>query len=249
MRIVSLAPSNTEILCALGAMDDIVAVTHLCDYPFAIRDKPRIGTWISTDPERLAEFQPDLIITSYFLPEPLRSWSSPGQLLHLAPKTLADVYASILTIGEAIHRPKEAEKLVNRMKLECAVMKKKTIGKKTPKIYMEEWHKPPFVSGNWIPELVAIAGGDEGLIQPGEPSKPIELADLEALDPDVIVCHWYGAGSRINISTVPERPGWHQLRAIREGKLYSIDDSYLNRPGPRLVDALPTLYNFFHELS
>lgn len=241
MRIISLAPSNTEILCALGALDDIVAITHLCNYPFAIRGKPRIGTWISTEPERLAALKPDLIITSYFLPQPLRTWSKPDQLLHLAPKTLADVYESIQAVGKTIGRKKEAANLVSTMKKQLSAIKKKTKGKKKIKAYMEEWHKPPFVSGNWVPELVAIAGGQEELIQLGDPSRPVELSELEKFDPDCIICHWCGAGSRMDTSQVAKRPGWEKLRAVKEGRIYSINDSLLNRPGPRLVEGTQLL--------
>lgn len=260
MRIVSLAPSNTEILCALGAVDDIVAITHLCNFPFAIRNKPRIGTWISTEPQRLEKLNPDLIITSYFLPQPLRTWSRPDQLLHLSPKTLADVYESILTVGKTIGRKKEAAKLVSTMKKQLSGIRKKTKGKKI-KVYMEEWHKPPFVSGNWVPQLVAIAGGTlsvpkpslsaggtEELIQPGEPSRPVELSALIAFDPDVMICHWCGAGSRIDVSSVAKRPGWEQLRVVKEGRVYPINDSLLNRPGPRLVEGVTMLYNIFQKV-
>ncbi len=249
MRIISLAPSNTEILCALGAVDDIVAITHLCNYPFTIREKPRIGTWISTEPERLAEMKPDLIITSYFLPQPLRAWSKPEQLLHLEPKTLADVYASILSVGNAIGRKKEAKKLVSTMKKQLAEIQKKTKRKKKVKIYMEEWHKPPFISGNWVPELVAIVGGKENLIQPGEPSRPVELSELEAFDPDVIICHWCGAGPRIDVSSVAKRPGWEKLRAVKEGNVYPINDSLLNCPGPRLVEGAEKLLTTLQSLE
>lgn len=247
MRIVSLAPSNTEILCALGAVDDIVAITHLCNFPFAIRDKPRIGTWISTEPQRLEQLKPDLIITSYFLPQPLRSWSKPKQLLHLEPKTLSDVYDSILTIGKTIGRKKEAAKLVSTMKKQLLDIQKKTKGKKKIKAYMEEWHKPSFVSGNWVPEIVAIAGGSENLIKPGEPSRTVELSELETFDPDVIICHWCGAGPRIDVSSVAKRPGWEHVRAVKAGHVYSINDSLLNCPGPRLVEGAEKVYNLFHE--
>lgn len=262
MRIISLSPSNTEILCALGAVDDVVAITHLCDYPLSVRSKPRIGTWISTEPQRLAQLKPDLVITSYFLPQPLRSWSKPEQLLHLEPKTLTDVYQSILSVGKAIGRKKEAATLVSTMKKQLSDIQKKTKGKKKIKVYMEEWHKPPFVSGNWVPELVTIAGGTlsvpvlalsaggkEDLIKPGEPSRQIELSELEAFDPDIMMCHWCGAGPRIDVSGVAKRPGWEQLRAVKEGHVYSLNDSLLNRPGPRLVEGAQTLFSILQSLE
>lgn len=239
MRIISLAPSNTEILYALGAGDEIVAVTHLCDYPQAAKEKEKIGTWIYTEAERLRQYNPDFIFTSYFQPESLKHWRGPGKIVHVEPRTLKGVYESIETIGDAIEKRKEAQKLIEKMKNEFKEIQ--AAQKEKKKVYMEEWHTPPMVSGNWVPELVEIAGGIEGLIDKGESSREFYIGELKKFNPDVIICHWCGFGKRSDVERVKKRNIWEKLRAVKEDKIFFIDDSLINRPGPRLTEGARTL--------
>lgn len=236
MRIVSLAPSNTEILYALGLDDQVIACTHFCDWPAQAKGKAKVGGWINTDPDKLRELKPDLILTSYFLPEPLRDWSGPGHVLHLAPKTLEDIFQSILHIGQATGKTPQANVLVDRMRTELESLRRAQSGSPV-RVYLEEWFKPPMVSGNWVPELVAIAGGQQALAKPGHPSTEYSLDHLRAFDPEVMIFHWCGWGERFDSKQVLNRSGWSDFRAIRDQKVFAMDDSLLNRPGPRIVDG------------
>ena|SRR3989338_8524733 len=247
MRIVSLAPSNTEILYALGVEDQVVAVTRFCDWPLEAKNKVQIGGWINTDAERLKELAPDLILTSYFMPEPLREWTGPGKLLHVEPKNLWDVFESIRTIGEAVGAPERAEAIVARMKDGFARLEP-TAPKRAVRVYMEEWMEPPMASGNWVPELVAIAGGEEVLAEVGQASHDFPLAALTVADPDLIVCHWCGWGERTDNKRIVERPGWQDIRAIRDKQVYFVHDSLLNRPGPRLLEGALILQRLFNSV-
>jgi iron complex transport system substrate-binding protein len=238
MKIISLAPSNTEILFSLGLGDSVVAITHFCDWPPEAREKNKIGAWINTEPEKIATFKPDLIFTSYFLPEALRQWRGPGKLVHVAPKTLSDVYKSILKIGEETDRLQKAESIVERMKENFEDIKKAAPSAR-PRLYMEEWFKPPMSSGNWVPEVVEIAGGIPGIAERGVPSGVFAFQKLEQFDPDALIFHWCGFGKpKITKDRLLTREKeWHQLRAFRENKMFSLDDSTINRPGPRLPKA------------
>lgn len=243
MRIISLAPSNTELLFALGLGDQVIAITNLCDYPQATKDKTRIGSWITTDTEKLKELKPDFIFTSYFIPPILRGWKGPSKLIHVEPKTLSDVYKSILIIGKEVKRHKAAENLVKKMQQEFEKIKNDALklwGSGTlqlPRVYMEEWPVPPMASGNWVPELVKIAGGISGIAQKGKPSSEFKLDRLISFDPDVIIFHWCGFGKRFNKELIIKRKGWKELRAVKNNLLFNIDDSLINRPGPRLIQG------------
>ncbi len=238
MRLVSLAPSNTEILYALGLGDHVVARTAFCDWPHEAARTPIIGSWIRVSPERIASFKPDLIFTSYFLPDSMKEWKGPGAVLHVEPRTLGGVYASILEIGVATGRISEAEQVVAGMKEGFERIAASGPGfRRRPRIYMEEWFSPPMASGNWVPELVDIAGGREGIATIGEPSAGFPLSKLTTLNPDIMIFHWCGWGNRFNQRTVGNRSGWDSLRAVREGRMSAIDDSLINRPGPRLVEG------------
>src|SRR3989344_8466791 len=112
MRLLSLAPSNTEILYALGLGDDIIGVTAYCDYPPGAKKKPKVGSWITTQPEKIKDLKPDLIFTSYFLPEILKNWEGPGEVIHVVPKTIKDIYKSIKILGKVTKRIRNSEKII-----------------------------------------------------------------------------------------------------------------------------------------
>lgn len=244
MRIISLAPSNTEILFALGVEDKIVAVSQFCDWPAAAQGKPKISL-NDAQTDKLIELAPDIILTSYFASDAVRTWSGPGKIIHIEPKTLWEVLESMRTIGEAVGELGQAEKLVADMKDKFRRLKGSRPGG-SRRLYMEEWMHPPMAAGNWVPELVAIAGAEAVVSEAGRPSREFSLAALKVADPDAIICHWYGWGERIDLRRVLVRPGWSELRAVRERQVFFINDSLINRPGPRLVEGarrLQTLLN------
>lgn len=234
MRILSLAPSNTEILFALGLGNSIIGVTRYCDYPEEAKRKPKVGSWITTEPKQIKKLKPDLIFTSYFVPKELCKWSGPGEVVHLHPKTLDGVLQSILHIGEATGRQNRAKSIIERMRKSLII---RQYGRRQ-RVYMEEWPTPPMTSGNWVPELVAIAGGIQILSKKGKPSCEFAFSDLEREKPDCMIFHWCGFGERFDRGKILQRNRWIKLKAVKENKLYTIDDSLINRPGPRLVEGV-----------
>lgn len=187
-------------------------------------------------------------MTSYFLPKELRDWKGPGRMVHVAPKTLKEVFDSIIYIGRTTKTIKKAENLVNLMKKEFARLEKQKL-KTKPRVYMEKWPVPPMASGNWVPELVEIAGGIPVIAQSGKPSAEFAFAKLQKADPDVMIFHWCGYGERFNKSLVTERPCWSELKAVKQNKLFVIDDSLLNRPSPRLVEGIKAMQKILTDYS
>lgn len=245
MRILSLAPSNTEILYALGAGPEVVGVTAFCDEPSEVRMTPKVGGWTEVYDDLVDRFQPDLIVTSMFVPPQIRALKEqrPELFCHVEPHTLDGVYESITTIGDRIGRATEATALVRRMRSEFDAIRQAT-GTRRPRpvrVYIEEWSNPPMVSGNWIPEVVTYAGCQQALARVGEWSREFRLGDLIAFDPDAIVLSICGAHDRVPTQQVLNRLGWGELRAVREDRIAVIDDSLLNRPGPRLPEGARAL--------
>lgn len=111
----------------------------------------------------------------------------------------------------------------------------------------KEWSLP-MVSGNWVPELVRLSGGEPFPLPPGALSREVTLEEAAAFDPDLIVISWCGAGALADPSLLLRRPEWDRLRAVREKSVRVIDDSLLNRPGPRLVEGARHLYGWLFEL-
>lgn len=237
MRIISLAPSNTEILFALGAQSSLVGVTHLCDFPKDAKSLPKIGSWITShDFSKMQALKPNLLLASMYVPPALEKWAAEKSipLLSVCPTTLEGIYSSIEKIGKIVQREENAKTIIHEMKSKLAQIEEK--GKSLlshPKIYCEEFNSPPFASANWVPELVRTAGGIP-FSRAGIFSYPTNLHELSSFNPDLIALHWCGFGERSDISSIPKRAGWQNLAAVLNNKIFSIDDTFLNRPSPRI---------------
>ena len=278
-RIISLAPSNTEILYALDAEDSLVACTRYCDFPADAKKKPRIGGWLDINDELVKKFEPDLILASTFVQNEITSRykKSKMNIVSLMPTTLKGVFDSILKIGKLVGKEKESKELADSMKnrimkIENKVkkysnekhitktktimnelkhikqyeLKKKNKIKNKPRVYVEEWHKPPTVSGNWVPNLVKIAGGNYSLIKAGTHSKEVSSGQIQKYDPEIIVVSICGMSDKAPKEWTTKRKGWENLSAVRNNKVFVFDDSLLNRPGPRLIDGLEKLAEVIH---
>ncbi|EGQ42967.1 MAG: ABC-type Fe3+-hydroxamate transport system, periplasmic component [Candidatus Nanosalina sp. J07AB43] len=234
MDIISLAPSNTEILYEIGAEDDIVATTSLCDYPAKAARKPSIGGWTNPKISRIHEFDPDLVLASDDLQdEAVEEIEAEGYpVLQVKPHSLEEVYKSIVKIGERVNRGKEAQKLVKQMKNRIEAVELEN----NPRIYCEEWMDPPMISGNWIPDLMHTLGA-QYMIETGR-SQEFSLDDLEDFDPEHIIFHVCGSGENLDAKDIIQnRSEWQQISAVKNQNIYTVDDSLLNRPGPRLAEA------------
>jgi iron complex transport system substrate-binding protein len=137
-----------------------------------------------------------------------------------------------------------AELVVQRMKMKMNEIKKLTENAKKVRVYAEEWHKPPFVCGNWIPELIDLAGG-ESLISGGR-SREVSLEEIQKFDPHYMIITWCGFGEKAQSDLVKYREGWENVYAVKNNRVLVFDDSYLNRPGPRIVDGLEMLAKTIH---
>ncbi len=248
-RIVSLAPSNTEILYALGAQDKLIACTRYCDFPEEAKKKPRIGGWLDINDELVKSYKPDLILTSTFVQNKItdRYKKSKMNIVSLMPTTLEGFYNSILKIGKLVGKEKESFALVASIKNKFDDIQNKTKkSKNKPRVYIEEWHKPPTVSGNWVPSLVKIAGGNYGLIKAGGHSKEVATEQNQKYDPEIIVISICGMADKAPKEWVTKREGWQNLSAVKNNNVYVCDDSLLNRPGPRLTIGLKELAKIIH---
>ncbi|MEW6035074.1 MAG: cobalamin-binding protein [Candidatus Micrarchaeota archaeon] len=250
MRIVSLAPSNTEILFALGAGSDIVGRTAFCDYPPEALSVRKVGDWVEPDIERIRALEPDVILTSTVVQEKLaaklRKEGLPVE--HLSPTNLEGVFRSIYKLGQITGRLGEADALVQGMLLSFSELEAGAAAvSRPPRLYIEEWHAPPFVSGNWVPELAEIAGADYSLSEAGRLSREVSEEEVRRYDPELIILSICGV--RLGPEVVLSREGWKGVSAIRAREVHVMDDSLLNRPGPRLVEGCRQLCSLVTSFS
>ncbi len=251
MRIASLSPATTEILFAIGAGDQIVCVDRYSDEPEGVHVLPHLPEHQAIRYADIARHTPDVVFTMTLVQEKLStSLRAQGlSVVHLDPRTIAEVESAIQAIGLIVEKEKQAEALVHRMRTEFAAVQKtaKFLPRK-PRVYIEEWHHPPMVSGNWVPEIVRIASGEPLFLPARAPSRGVELSEIQKFDPDLIVLSICGAGKFAEPSLLRSRPGWSELRAVKNNHLFVLHDSLLNRPGPRLTEAARQLYGLMFQV-
>ena len=251
-RIVALAPSNTEILFALGAEDRIVAVDQWSDHPPAAKTKPRISPF-SPSLEQIVKLRPDLILAAHGSAEPVLPLDRQGvKVLVLAPRTLEDVYRNMLLIGRIVEAEGRAKRLVDGMRRRVAAVLAKVRGAPRPKVFVElDGSDPirPFTAGpgSFVDLLVQLAGGANVAASSRTAWPQLSLEELLRADPDMIIlAHELVTMNPQTPQTMARRPGWRLLRAVREGSIYPIEGELLSRPGPRIVEGLELLARHLH---
>jgi iron complex transport system substrate-binding protein len=246
-RIASLQPSATVILQSLGQSDRLVACTRYCTdlYP-ELRDGKRAiisDSWTAKAEEILAA-NPDLVIAS--VPYQEKSFAeilkAGTPLLALSPHTLADIYKDIALIAGVVGAAVRGEQLIADMQCEIEAVRGKTHSLSRPRVFCEEWGKPLIASQQWVAELVEIVGG-EFIARPGAKTSADEVL---AAKPDVVIAAWCGAGDRVPLEKVVRDRGWGHEKFAGQGRVYCVNDEYLNTPAPTLIHGLHALAAAIH---
>jgi iron complex transport system substrate-binding protein len=247
-RIVSLAPSLTEILYALETGDAVVGVTDFANYPPEVKTKPSVGGGINPNLEMILALEPDLIVIS----ADANRWDTLAQLeqLHMPvygvkPVGVEGVLTSIEKIGEVVGRPHEAERVIAEMRRRMAAVSRKVKNRPRPKVLYAVWIDPLIVAGRGtvLDDLIRMAGGVNVVREPGFPRYSVEEVFVHA--PDMILLALDG-GTPGDREVLHRVSGWKEMRAVREGAVRVVDANLMNRPGPRIVDGLELLAGLFH---
>jgi iron complex transport system substrate-binding protein len=251
-RVVSLQPSVTVTLRDLGLLDRLVACTKYCvDVCPEILETGCIiveDSW-SAKAGQIMAARPDLVIASvpYRLESLAEILKTGVPFLGLAPKVLDDIYKDIMMIARVMGLETRAGSqrgtaLVARMEREVQAMWQSTMGVARPLVYCEEWGKPLILSQAWVAELVEAAGGRFL----GSPGKQTTEEEVAAADPEVIVAAWCGAGDRVPLEKIIPKRGWEQTKAAKHGRVYCINDEFLNTPASTLIQGLHALAAAIH---
>lgn len=209
------------------------------------------------DAERLRALAPTVILTQDHcevcaasrsdVEAALASWvGGKPRVLSLEPRTLGDVWRDVERVAEALGAPERGRALTGALTDRMSELgeRSQSAGAQ-PRVACIEWIEPLMAAGNWVPELVALAGGEASFGVTGHDSPWLEWDALAAADPDVIVvmpCGFDLARTRRELGTILDHPVWKGLRAVATGEVYLTDGhQYFNRPGPRLVESLEIL--------
>ena len=256
-RIVSLAPSNTEIVCALDACDRLVGVTDFDDYPPEVADVDDVVIAATVDVELVVAAEPDLVLAAGNELTPTAVIEQLDELgltvVVLYPESLDEVYADIELVGAALDRSDEADALVVDMEARVADVVAAVEGAERPltlyEVFYAEGTTYTAGEGSFLASLIELAGATPVV---GDAQGVIGAEDLVAADPELILL---GAASydpsladpATAIETLEARSGWADLAAVRDGAVVPyLDDIVTTRPGPRIVDGLEALAHAIH---
>lgn len=249
VRIVSLVPSATEILFALGADDRLVGVTRFCDFPDAARKKASVGDMLAPSLETIAALKPDLVIATdegnreeTFTH--LRRLGIPIFLVHA--QRVADATVVIGRIGELTGRRDAARTLVRTMEERIAVLTRAVAPFRRPRVLYAVWPEPLIVPGRRaiVTELIALAGGESITAADGEDYPRFSLEAAVARNPEVIIIATHGAGTPPGAKEKFER--FASLAAVRSGRVHAVNGDLMHRYTPRLVEGLELLVRAIH---
>jgi iron complex transport system substrate-binding protein len=289
-RIASLLPSATEILFSIGLGDRVVAVSHECDDPPEVIEKPKatfsnidgslssrmIDTAVQEnlqsgrplygiDVPLLKALQCDLIVTqsqcdvcAVNYDDVLAAVDRLGgslsvPIIALSPQSLRDIFRDIVSVGLACGEQRAARsytaKLRRRVEAVADQLRPLTEAER-PRTVLIEWLDPLMLSGNWMPEVLALAGGRCPLLEVGDPSAYIRWEQIVAFDPEVVVicpCGFDLPRTCLEANELTSLPGWSSLMAVRNNRVFAVDgNAYFNRSGPRIVESLEILAHLLH---
>lgn len=249
-RVVSLAPSLTEILFALGAGELTVGVTDFCDYPPKAAAKPKVGTVMAPNAEVILTLQPDLVLatTEGNRQETVLLLERLGlPTFVVRPEGLDGIYASIRSVGRLLGRPARASALVEAMRSRVSWVARQVAGHPRVRVLYVLWPDPLISAGQGsvIDNLITVAGGENVARGSGLRYPRLGLEEVLRVDPEVILLA--GMGSRPLLpEAVQGWEGWQVLRAVRTGRVRSLDGDLLHRSGPRIVEGLEAMARALH---
>jgi len=253
-KIISLAPSNTEILYALGLEDRLVGVTEYCDYPEAAKNKPPIGGFSNVDIEKVVEIQPDLILaTGIHKDEVIPGLDRLGlTTLTLDPKTVSEVMEAIELVGKLTGEEESASQLTSEMRGRIKTVTDKTAAlteTQRPRVLYILWHDPLMTVGlkTRIHELIVKAGGTNIAQGLTDEYPTISLEAVIQANPQVIIAgSGHGSGENLPFEFALAESRLQEVAARQNNRIYRIDSDLTSRPGPRIVDGLEELAEVIH---
>ncbi|MBI2487180.1 MAG: cobalamin-binding protein [Deltaproteobacteria bacterium] len=254
-RIVSLCPSNTEILFALGVGESVVGVDSYSDYPPEVKNLPRVGPDLRVSIEKIKSLEPDLVVASLTVPGMERNIEGLKEanlsFIILNPTSIEETLSDILTLGKITGTVDKAERLVEEVKYTMNSIKSKTEkAQNIPKLYWEWWPKPLIAAcrHSWVTDMSEIVGGFNVFSYIEKTSSIVEDSDILKQDPDILLICWCGEKMQENMreDKIIGRPGWEKINGIKENKVHCVPEPLFGRPGPRIIDGLKTLSQIVH---
>lgn len=255
MRLISICPSNTELLGFLGLSDKIVAVDDFSDWPKEIEGLPKLGSDLNIDMDKLESLKPDLVVASLSVPgmernvEQLQKREVPHIVLN--PNSIEDIYRDILFVGEKLNIAAKAKQLAEQFLSDIQTFKDINTFKNRGRIYWEWWPKPIFTPGktNWLTDISEIVGAENCFADYDVPSVQTNWEEVVTRNPDHICMVWVGVNeAKMNTEAIMKREGANKITAIQNQNIYILEESLFCRPSPRVVEGIKKLTTILDKL-
>jgi len=252
-RIVSLSPSNTEILAALGLVDRVVGVTDVCDYPPEVKNKTRIGGYSSISIEKVAAARPDLVVASDLTPKEtvsrLRNLGLP--VVVVAPRNIDHMIRDIRMVGTLTGTESQAEVLAARLSDRIAAILPCPSASGRPTVAHVVWNEPLYVSGNeTLQNDVIVHAGGVNIFTGQSGWGTVSLEEFLIKNPDIIIVSGGGGMDSSTRDVILEafmtNPQYASLSAVKNHRVYSVNADLISRPAPRIVDAVEQVARLIH---
>jgi ABC-type Fe3+-hydroxamate transport system substrate-binding protein len=246
-RVICLMPTVTDTVFALGAGDDVVAISDYTKYPAAALTKPSVGDLIKPSIETILSLHPDLVIGM----QPKGPMEVTDQLERagipiflVSPHGIAGIFQSIESVGMALNRTPQADALVHRLQQRVDAVRARTKGLPTPRVFMPIWYDPITTIGKnaFITEVIEAAGGRSVTDDLASEWPQISMEVVLERAPDALLLV---RGGKTTIQVLQDRPGWSSMTAIKARRAYYVDDR-INLASPLAIDALEDLAKQFH---
>jgi iron complex transport system substrate-binding protein len=249
-RIVSLSPSNTEILFALGAGDRVVGVTSFCDYPEEAKNVERVGSFEGPNLELVNKAQPDVVLAGYIQEDAIKMLESMGiKVIVTEAEKFENIYDSIELIGKVTGTDEKAKEIVDEMRHTIEGITEKYKDRDKPTVFYVVWTDPLTTAGSdtYINEVIKAAGG----INVAEKAAGWAQYSPEALikdNPEILVSAFHSTDRGMTKEDISKNPIFSRLEAVKKGKVHVMsDDNTVSRPGPRIVIAIREMAETFYS--
>jgi len=251
--IISLAPSNTEILFALGLGDRVIAVSEYCNYPPEAQDRTKIGGFSTVNIEKAVDLKPDLVLATCGVQEAIvEELERLGlTVIALDAKNIEDVIKNIRLVGKATGQLEIAEELARRLEQRIKAVTDKTRDlpdNQKPKVFYEIWNDPLMTvgPGTFIHHLIHLAGGVNIALDSKTEYPVYNLELLIERNPEVIIISLGHGSSTTSVEGVKSRKRWQIIDAVKNNRVYNINADIIARTGPRIADALEEIAGYIH---
>jgi iron complex transport system substrate-binding protein len=247
-RIVCLTEETVETLYLLGEQDRIVGVSGYAVRPPQVRkEKPRVSAFISADIPKILALEPDLVLAFSDLQGPLAAdLAKAGIAVHVFnQRDIAGIFAMIRMVGALVDAQAKAQALADRLQRKLDDVAAAAAGQTIrPKVYFEEWNDPLISGIGWVSELIEIAGGIDAFPElrreQSAKQRIVDPSQVVAAAPDVILASW--CGKKVRMKDFYERPGWHDIPAVKNNRIVEIKSTIILQPGPAaLTDGLDAI--------